>query len=298
MPAKSPTAKSRRKRGSNTWKDIDQSVKPKSRSTAAERRIWVGRLKMASGVIAVAAVVVGALHFVPKLEGGPELLTKAGESVPIRTIDIQTDGNLSEAFVLERLAVEEDANLLSVDLDELKERLESIGQVEHAVVSRRFPDTLEVTIVECHPIARIRALRSNGEELLLFADGRGQVFEADMIDEKIEKSLPFLHGVSLRKEGSGYSQIEGMESLKDLLDETVSIAPHLYRFLRSISLSHDDRLVAKGRYIEEIVFDRSGDFRSQLGKLDYIIDYYRSLRRGPIKRIDLTLGDQVPVQDL
>lgn len=297
MAANPPTSRSRRKRGSNTWKDIDQSVKPKSRSTAAERRLWVGRLKVASGVLAVAAVVVGALHFAPKLEGGPEILTKAGESVPIRTIDIQTDGNLSESFVLKRLAIDENANLLSVDLDALKERLESIGQVETAVVSRRFPDALEITIHECQPIARIRALRSNGQELLLFADGRGEVFEVEMIDEKVEKSLPFLHGVSLHKDGAGYSRIEGMDALKDLLDETISIAPHLYRFLRSISLSQDDRLVVKGSYIEEIVFDRSGDFRNQLGKLDYIIDYYRSLRRWPIKRIDLTLGDQVPVLD-
>ncbi len=298
MAASNPTSASRRKRKANTWKDIDQSVKPKAMSSASERRVWMGRIKVTGVTLLFVAVIAAALHFLPKLEGGPEILTKAGESMPIQLIDVQTDGNLERDYVLRQLDVPEDANLLSVDLDLLKARLEAIGQVKSAVVSRRFPDALEVTIKERQPIVRILAQRANGETLKLFVDDEGNVFEADRMDPKISRTLPFLAGVALSKQDNGYSRIEGIKPLADLLSEAQAIAPHLYRRWQIVSLERDDVLIAKGKSAKEVIFARNEDFRNQLGKLDYILDYYRSSQGGKIESVDLTLGDQVPVRSL
>ena len=65
-----------------------------------------------------------------------------------------------------------------------------------------------------------------------------------------------------------------------------------------VSLERDEVLIAKGKYAKEVVFDRHADFRNQLGKLDYILDYYRTSQNGRIENVDLTLGDQVPVRSL
>ncbi|EDY80590.1 POTRA domain, FtsQ-type family [Verrucomicrobiia bacterium DG1235] len=267
-------------------------------SSASERRVWFGRAKVACMVLAFVVVVGAALHFAPRIEGGPELLTKAGESMPVAIIDIETDGSLTRDFILDCLSVPEDANLLSVDLDTLKERLESVGQIESAVVSRRFPDALVVTIAERQPIARLLAQRPNGEKLMLFVDQEGEVFEADRLDAKFSRSLPFLDGVALSKKEEGFSRIEEIAPLADLLSEAQAIAPHLYSRWRVVSLEREDRLIAKGPVAKEVVFDRNADFRRQLGKLDYILDYYRSARIGKIESVDLTLGDQVPVRSL
>ncbi len=267
-------------------------------SSASERRVWMGRIKVTGVTLLFVAVIAGALHFLPKLEGGPEILTKAGESMPIQLIDVQTDGNLERDYVLRQLGVPEDANLLSVDLDLLKARLEAIGQVQSAVVSRRFPDALEVTIKERQPIVRILAQRPNGETLKLFVDEEGNVFEADRMDPKISRTLPFLDGVALSKKDDGYSRIEGIKPLADLLSEAQAIAPHLYRRWQIVSLERDDVLIAKGKSAKEVIFARNEDFRNQLGKLDYILDYYRSSQNGRIESVDLTLGDQVPVRSL
>lgn len=298
MATQIPPSENRRKRSANTWKDISQSVKPKAMSSASGRGVWLGRAKIALGVIAVVAVVVASAHLLPKIEGGPELLTKAGESLPVSEIVVETDGTLQHDFIVATLAVPEDANLLSVDLNELKRRVESLGQVESAVVSRRFPDALEVFVTERQPIARILAQRSNGEKLMLFVDAFGEVFAGERLDPKVVRSLPFLDGVTLSKKEEGFSRIAGMGPLADLLSEAKAIAPHLYSGWRVVSLEREDRLIAKGRMAEEIVFDRYADFRNQLGKLDYILDYYRSSSGAGIRRVDLTLGDQVPVRSL
>ena len=298
MASSNPTLPSRRKRKSNSWKDIDQTVKPKAMSSTSERRIWMGRLKIAGLVIACAGVLVAALQLASVIEAGPELLTKAGESLPIETIEIETDGSLEREWLLEYLDIRADENLLSVDLASLKERLERIGQVETAEVERRFPSSLAVTLTEREPIARILAQRANGEKLLLFVDQSGTVFEGQNIDLSLERSIPFLDGVALRKEGDGYSRIEGIEPLATLLSEARSIAPHIYRRWRVVSLEARDRVITRGNAAKEVVFDSRADFRNQLGRLDYILDHYRSARLGNIGHVDLTLGEQVPVRSL
>lgn len=284
-----------RKRKANTWKDIDQSVKPKAMSSASERRIWMGRAKVTGMVLLFVAVLGGALQVVQKLEAGPEIFTKAGESLPIQQIDVLSDGSLPADFVVQLIDIGEDANLLSVDLDSIKTLLESQGQVESAVVARRFPDSLEITIVERKPIVRMVAQRANGAKMILFADKNGVVFETKHLDPKFARSLPFLDGVALSMNEDGFSRIDNIGPLAELLADAQAIAPHIYSRLRVVSLERSDRLIAKASMAKEIVFDRNSDFRRQLGRLDYILDYYRVSAGKPFKRVDLTLEDQVPV---
>lgn len=295
MAPRNPTAPKPRKRKSNTWKDIDQSVKPKAMSSASERRIWLGRLKVAGVALVVAAVAFGALQLSKVVDKGPELLTKAGESMPIRSIEIETDGSLEREWLLDYMDVGEEENLLSVDLSELKGRLERIGQVRSAEIERRFPDALVVSIQERVPMARLLAQRSNGQKLLLFVDEVGVVFEGEHIDSSFARTLPFLDGVSLKKEGERFANIEGIEPVATLLSEARAIAPHIYSRWQVVSLEKQDRVIAKGAAAKQVIFDSAGDFRNQLGRLDFILDYYRSTRIGKIDHVDLTLGEQVPV---
>lgn len=258
----------------------------------------MSRFKATGLVLAAIGVVVAALQLAQMIDGGPDLITKAGESLPLRAVEVDTDGSLDRDWLLSYLEVSEDENLLSIDLVAMKERLERIGQVESAEVERRFPDTLVVSVKEREPIARILAQRSNGETLKLFVDTEGFVFEGQQIDANLARSLPFLDGVALRREGQSFSRIEGIGPLAELLSEARTLAPHIYRRWRIVSLEKEDRLIAKGEAAKEVVFDTGADFRQQLGKLDYILDYYRGGRGGVIDHVDLTLGEQVPVRSL
>ena len=258
----------------------------------------MARFKTFGLVVAVVGVLVAALQLTSFIEAGPELLTKAGESLPIKEVQIDTDGSLDHEWLLSQLAIAEDENLLSIDLSALKDKLESVGQIENAELERLFPDTLVVSVKERQPIARLLAQRPSGERILLFVDEAGYVFEAQSIDKGLANSLPFIDGVALKREGDRFSQIEGIAPLATLLQEARSIAPHIYRRWRVISLEEKDRLIARGKAAREVVFDTRQDFRDQLGKLDYILDHYLSARTGIIDHVDLTLGDQVPVRSL
>ena len=289
-------ASSRRK--PSTWKDIDQSVKPKAMSSAAERRVWIGRAKAFGLSVAIIGVVVAVLQFSSFFERGPELLTKAGESLPVRHVDIETDGPLRKDWLPRQLAIRENENLLSIDLEALKVKLERIGQVKLAELERRFPDTLAVTVTERQPILRLLAQKPNGEKLLLFVDEEGVVFEGDRIDPSLARSLPFVTGVALKRQGKGFSPIDGLDPVVKLLDEAKATAPHLYRSWRVVSLKNLPEIIVTSQAAKEIKFQGDKDFGPQLGRLDYILDYYRGDVSQQISYVDLTLSDQVPVKSM
>lgn len=64
----------------------------------------------------------------------------------------------TETQVLAQADVPDKANVLSVDLTEIRERVERLQWVRYAIVQRVFPDTITIKIVERDPVglARIR----------------------------------------------------------------------------------------------------------------------------------------------
>ncbi len=281
-----------------SWKDLDQSVKPKNRGSVAGKRVWMKRLRLAAFAVGVVAVVVTVVQMRRFFTSVPELLSMAGESLPIKQVDIETDGSLPLNWLERRLEIEADANLLSVDLSAMKDRLESIGQVKSAEIERRFPDSLHVSIVERNPVTRLLAQESDGGKLLLFVDEHGSVFEGVRMARSLARSLPYLRGVALRRVGDRFSEIEEMVPVSKLLMEARAIAPHIYQTWRVITPEKNGTVKVKNQQGVDIVFSLQDDLRSQLAKLDYITDYYRGRSFKRMSYVDLTLGDQVPVKSL
>jgi cell division protein FtsQ len=92
--------------------------------------------------------------------------------------------HLRQEAVREALADKLDRGLLFLDLAQLQERLESLPWVYRAQLRRRFPDTLEVGVIEQLPIAR-------------WGDGAFLNHEAriiEVIDGERWKDLPEIRG--------------------------------------------------------------------------------------------------------
>lgn len=300
MASRSPTTTKRRKTKakSKTWKDISQSVKPKAMSSASERRVLMSRLKIAGCVLAVIAVVAAALQFSSVWREAPELLTKAGESLPIKTIEIETDGSLSRVWVNNHLDLGEEANLLSVDISGIESKLKAIGQVKKVEVERRFPDTLRVLIEERRPVARMVAQRSNGERLFMYVDADGILFESEWVEPATSNRLPYLEVKSLKKVGDRYLPVDDVKPAMRLLEVASGVAPHIYGTWRVLTVSESHRISVSSPRVKEAIFHAKHDYIQQLARLDYILDYYRTRQSEPIGHVDLTLGDQVPVKSL
>jgi len=285
---------------SRSWKDIDQDVKAKSMSsTALKRAIFSRCRKFAFYSILVIALLGGAKLFL-MTEGVSTALTRAGKSLPIKSIEIESDA-LSREWVLNYLGLDGDEtpNLLGLDLGSLKERLELQAQVSSVKIARQLPDTLYIAIQEREPIAKVLAEDVERGRITLLVDRTGVVYEGIGYDSKRISLLPFLDGIRLKRNEGQYDAITGMEHVGKLLSEAFEIAPHIYRSWKVVSLEALPKLIVKSNFAKEIIFEPVlTDYRRQLAELDYIIDYHKSHSYKSIAKVDLTMNSQVPVTNV
>ena len=184
------------------------------------------------------------------------------------------------------------------DLDLAVSLLEAAGdEVKTAVLARDFPDTLVVILEERVPVVRILVPRPAAPPEPMFVAGDGVVYRGFNYDARMVRALPWLDGVRLKRRGSGFERLEGVELVSELLLQSRAEAPQLASTFRIISLAEYPRLVVQTETVKEIVFEGSV-YRQQLARLDYILEYFARLAEPPssIARIDLSVASQVAVR--
>ena len=119
-------------RRSKSWKDIDQDVRAKSMSSTAFKRMFFARCrKSVITIVAIAAIAVGAKLFL-EAEDVSSALTQAGRALPLKMVETESDV-LDREWILHYLDLNRDGlNLLTLDLGEMKQSLESYSQIRSA----------------------------------------------------------------------------------------------------------------------------------------------------------------------
>lgn len=286
-----------------SWRDIPQPVSPPIRTMGREGK---KRLLFAVGNIVGLCLVLGAagwgVYEVIRLwETDRTRIIAPTKGVPVRDFVVRTDGVLDKAWVERTLSLSKTASLMELDLADLKRRLEESGQVSKAVIERRFPDILGVTLQERTPVARVMALIGDAPPVSFVVARDGMVYSGSGYDAAMSAGLPFIDGVKLVREGSGFARIEGMEAVADLLGTAQVSAPGLYRGFKVVSLARfalDRTLTVKSDEVDAIIFGSSQDsYYRQLARLDYILEETRrNSAAGRLKSVNLAVGDkQVPV---
>jgi len=285
-----------------SWRDIPQPVVP--------RRILgrEGKKRMAMAVGNIVGLVLlliaggwGLFEIINLWETNPTRITAPTKGAPIRDFAVRTDGVLNKAWVQQTLALPKSASLMELDLVGLKRLLEESGQVSKAVIERRFPDVLVVTLQERTPVARVMARMGDASPVAFMVSRDGTVYSGSGYDSGMAEALPFIDGVRLVREGFGFARIEGMDAVADLLGTAQASAPSLYRSFKVVSLARfnlDRTLTVKSTEVEVITFGASQDsFYRQLARLDYILEEARNQASiGQLKSVNLAIGDkQVPV---
>lgn len=286
-----------------SWRDIPQPVKPRIGALGREGK---KRLAMAVGnvmglVLVLGASVWGVYEVVNLWETDRTRITAPTKGAPIRDFALRTDGVLNKDWVEQTLALPKGASLMEVDLVDLKRRLEESGQVSKAVLERRFPDVLVVTLQERAPVTRVVALIGDAPPVSFMVARDGMVYSGHGYDSALVESLPYVDGVKLVREGAGFARLEGMEAVADLLGTAQSSAPSLYRTFKVVSLARfklDRTLTVKSSEVDVITFGASHDgFFQQLARLDFILEETRRQNAtGPLKSVNLAIGDKhVPI---
>lgn len=123
-------------------------VRVKRRDGCGIRRHF--RLPLIAKVLAGAAVLALA-GFITSNALGRFLWNNPAYT--LTKIEFETDGWMSRPIALETADVATGINVLSLDLEDIRDRLIALPQVKDATVVRILPDELHISINERHPIA-------------------------------------------------------------------------------------------------------------------------------------------------
>ena len=265
-------------------------------SSEGRRRLVMGMLRAATGILVLGAVAWGAWQISDVLRN-PASAPEGSKSDRIRSLVLVTDGVLDKSWLAKTLAIPADATLMGTDLIQLRARVLGDFQVRTAAVVRNFPDSIVVRISERSPVARIMA-QSGGEApraLLVSRDGfafAGTGFDPDMV-----ATLPWLDGVRLVRDGTAFAPIQGMAAVADLLASAKLEAEGLYRTWQVVSmarLASDGLIEVHTRAGMKAIFGTTEDYLRQIARLDLLLDESTDPTR-PLTQVDLSLGPQVPV---
>lgn len=282
-----------------SWRDIPQEIEPRRMSRVGRRRLNFALVKTLSLVVALGVIGWGGYEIWQTLQQDPGRLTSVNESRPVEVVDLQTNGVLDEVWLQETLDLAPAAGLMELDLYELRERLTASGQVRTAVLVREFPATLKVTLEERSPVVRLQAKLDAPQPHTFFVAQDGTIYRGHGYATKLVRSLPWLGGVGLRREGDGFVPLAGIDRLADLLSTARGSIPDIFASWRVVSLERlaaDGQILVQSSQVPEIIFGVREDFYSQIARLDLILDEIRHRTTAPLRSIDLSVGAaQVPV---
>lgn len=282
-----------------SWRDIPQEIEPRRMSRVGRRRLNFAFIKTATLIVVLGAMGWGGYEIWHTLQQDPARLTAVNESRPVEVVDLQTNGVLDDAWLSATLDLAPDAGLMELDLYALRGRLTASGQVRTAVLVREFPATLKVTLEERSPVVRLKAKLDAPEPRTFFVAQDGTIYRGHGYAPKLVRSLPWLGGVRLRREGEGFVPLSGIDRLADLLATARGSIPERFANWRVVSLERltaDGQILVQSSQVPEIIFGIREDFYSQIARLDLILDETRRRATGPLRSIDLSVGAaQVPV---
>lgn len=125
--------------------------------------------------VLVLALIVGAYALV-------QVSIRRLDFFRVRMVEVNGIRHLDERDLVERLAIPPDAHI-AIELDAVAERARGIAGVRQAQVTRRWPGTIVVTIVEAPAVALV-----SDDGRLVVIDDRGDILPVD--PSRLTHSLP------------------------------------------------------------------------------------------------------------
>ncbi|MDR0539817.1 MAG: FtsQ-type POTRA domain-containing protein [Spirochaetaceae bacterium] len=114
--------------------------------------------------------------------------------MPLTAVNVHGIDTISRPLVLNAAGLTPRSSYMSVNESHIEKMLQSMPQVERAAVSKRFPDTLNITLFPRKPLALTFA-QVNGRTLPALLDEHGVVFQLGMAAGDIPAGLPLISGL-------------------------------------------------------------------------------------------------------
>ena len=189
----------------------------------------------------------------------------------------------------------------NIDINSIKEMLESQGQIKRASITLRLPSELVVEIHERMPVLRAQAQIAPDMVKTLFISDDGVIYEGTNCPQNITQALPYVDGVNIRRQGDGYENLVGIEPVIRLLNLAKRDYPALYEDWCIVSLRRYQVSDASASLIDissrstgKLVF-AVGNFEDQLRRLAIVLSNGAAADQRPIVGIDMSVTGQVVV---
>jgi cell division protein FtsQ len=177
------------------------------RAETVERAITVATVMVIAGAICTVAVLAGAPQFV-----GTEIANAAGRAgFQVKRIEVLGLDRMEAMTVYAIAANQTSMAMPLVDLEKVRTQLMEHGWIKDARITRRWPDTLVVDVLERTP----SAIWQNNKKLSLI-DGEGVVLER--VDPKAMPDLPIVIGPNANAQ---------VADLNELLEQVPALKPVL-----------------------------------------------------------------------
>ena len=185
----------------------------------------------------------------------------------LRQIETRTDGVVQEAQLVQWVDVKLNENLFQLNLNEIRDRLESQAIIRRAVVRREMPDKLLVVVNERVAIARMGQVEGHMNWLV---DAEGVLIRKSLRD----RSLPHIRGVPQNvTQGDSIYDSRAGPALEILarLREMPTLKRELFE-VEIVSVGHPDFLDFRLRDGTQVLLPTDGDARMLLERATRIID--------------------------
>ncbi|MEM8955724.1 MAG: FtsQ-type POTRA domain-containing protein [Verrucomicrobiota bacterium] len=235
------------------------------------------QLRRVAGLKSLVRVAIMVLAVGATLYSGRWVYKKAFLENPdfeLTELRVETNGTLTATQILTVARVREGMNLLTIDLESVRERLGDVPQVEKVEVVRQLPDELSITLRERTPVAWLECPQlgtrswSTTEGYML--DSAGYVLRCNALLPQY-RALPVVraHLVDRIKSGTRIG-VEQVMSALDLLRASEELFFHDQLSIRMVELKQPYAMVATYSNDAEITFGPY-DLEGQLTDLKLIL---------------------------
>ena len=295
MKLKNQRLRPRNERVSNTRQRrqqhlLDVRVRSHKATQHRNRRVLVIVSKV------LLAGVVGAGIFFGVRFGAKRLFFE-NPDYQLSQIEVQTDGTLQRDQILKAAGLREGENIFSVNLAQVRDRLQQLPQVDEVQVTRKLPGAIDLRIIERKPIAWITSDKQISDpfasEVAFLLDARGVLMkEKKLLPEYL--GLPLITGCTSEslEAGKTVESFEAKAALELLRLSTRSFMQTRFQ-IREIDVSKGYCLLVSDKNHTRVTFGFD-NLDTQLQRLEQFLVYADDSKR-ELATVNLLVQRNIPV---
>jgi cell division septal protein FtsQ len=220
----------------------------------------------------------------------------ANSDYSLKTIEVNSDGNLSRDTIVRTANIAEGQNIFSIDLPRVQEKLATLPQVEESRVQRILPGKIVISIQERRPVAWVvppdRNTGSFNFEDAYLVDRRGILLKTKSLAPEY-LGLPLIIGVATSNCQAGQAlEQDEVKAALDLIRCSSEILQARFQ-IQSIDVSKQYCLQVTDKQRASVTFG-ADEIEWQLHRLETVLNYCDKNNR-ELQTINLLAQRNVPV---